>query len=91
MADITITQAHAMDTGAARAAAQKVADEMVEKYDMEVSWLGEVLHFQRSGASGTLTLLEHRAVLEVTLGFLLKSFAPMIEEKVTRNMQKVFA
>lgn len=91
MSDIVITQEHRLDQGAARAAAQKVADEMVEKYDMNVEWHGDVLAFKRSGVSGALTLSPHRAVLEVTLGFMLKSFSSAIEEKVTRNMQKVFA
>ena len=40
---------------------------------------------------GTLTLLDQQAQLDITLGLLLKSFAPKIEEKVAMNMQKVFA
>jgi putative polyhydroxyalkanoate system protein len=91
VADIVITQEHALDMAAARAAAQRVADEMVEKYDMVVSWAGDVLAFERSGASGTLVLDERRAALRIDLGFLLKSFAPTIEEKVAARMRKAFA
>ena len=91
MADISIKQQHKLTHKKAMAAAQKVADKMAEDYDMASEWEGDVLHFKRSGVTGSLTLLEHEAHLEVTLGFLLKAFAPTIEEKVTAQMKKVFS
>jgi putative polyhydroxyalkanoate system protein len=91
MADINIYQDHQLDAPAARAAAQKVADEIASEFDMAVAWEGDVLSFTRSGISGTLTLLERAAQLEITLGFMLKGFAATIEEQVGKNMAKVFA
>ena len=91
MADISIRQTHALSAKKARAAAQKVADEMASEFDMAVAWEGEVLSFKRSGVSGTLTLLNHEAQLDITLGFMLKAFAAKIEEQVSKNMAKVFA
>ena len=91
MADITIHQHHHLSATRARAAAEKVADEMATEFDMAIDWQGNVLHFKRSGVSGTLTLLDSAAQLDITLGFMLKAFAPKIEEQVGRNMAKVFA
>lgn len=91
MADISIIQTHKLTHKKAKAAAQKVADQMAEEYDMSSEWEGDVLVFKRSGVSGKLALSEQQAHLEISLGFLLKAFAPTIEEKVTAKMKKVFS
>lgn len=91
MADISIRQSHQLTAGKARAAAEKVADEMTSEFEMECVWVGDVLSFKRSGVSGTLALLGQEAQLDITLGFMLKAFAGKIEEKVSENMTKVFA
>ena len=91
MADISIRQSHQLSAGKARAAAEKVADEMTSEFDMTCAWEGDVLSFTRSGVSGTLALLGQEAQLDITLGFMLKAFAGKIEEKVSENMTKVFA
>lgn len=90
MADIRITQAHKLPHSKAKAAAQKVADQMAKEYEMASEWVGDVLHFKRSGVSGKLTVGKQEAQLEISLGFLLKAFASTIEEKVGTKMKKVF-
>lgn len=91
MADISIRQAHKLPHSKAKAAAQKVADQLAAEYDMTSEWNGDILRFKRSGVSGSLKISEKDATLEISLGFLLKAFAPTIEEKVTAKMKKVFA
>lgn len=91
MADISITQKHTLSHKKAKAAAQKVADQMADEYDMTSEWQGDVLVFKRSGVSGKLVVSEAHAQLDISLGFLLKAFAPTIEEKVAAKMKKVFA
>ena len=90
MADITIIQDHAMGMDDARAAAQKVADQMVIDYEMVAEWQDDVLNFKRTGFSGTLALTQGSAQLDITLGIMLKGFSKKIEEQVTKNMAKVF-
>ena len=90
MADITIIQDHAMGMDDARAAAQKVADQMVIDYEMVAEWQEDILSFKRTGFSGTLALTQGRAQLDITLGIMLKGFSKKIEEQVTKNMAKVF-
>jgi len=90
MADIEITQPHSMAPDAARAAAQQVADKMAADFGMECKWDGPVLRFERSGVDGTLVVGEQDARLEIRLGLMMKAFAPMVQEKLARRMQKVF-
>jgi putative polyhydroxyalkanoate system protein len=90
MAKISIHQKHKLSHKKAKAAAQKVADQMAEEYDMESEWDGDVLIFRRSGVNGTLVVYEKEARLDITLGFLLSAFSSKIEEHVTKNMKKVF-
>lgn len=91
MADISIIQDHKLTPKKAKAAAQKVADQMAEEFDMVTVWEGDILTFKRSGVAGTLVLLDKQAQLEITLGFLLKAFSGKIEEQVSKNMKKVFS
>ena len=88
--DISIRQAHKLSHKKAHAAAQKVVDQLVEEYELAIQWEGNVLFFKRSGVSGTLALHEKEVHLEITLGFLLKAFAPKISAQVEKNMKKVF-
>lgn len=91
MADISIKQAHKLPHKKAKAAAQKVADQMAEEYEMNSEWDGDVLKFKRSGVSGKLVVSEKEAHLEISLGFLFKAFTSTIEEKVSAKMKKVFS
>lgn len=90
MADISIVQEHHLTPKKAREAAQKVADKLSEDYDLEFEWEGDVLHFERSGVQGSLTLEKKQVAMFIRLGFLMSAFAPTIETKVAENMKKVF-
>jgi putative polyhydroxyalkanoate system protein len=90
MADIHIVQEHTLTPKKAREAAQKVADKMAEDYDLECTWEGDVLRFERSGVSGSLTLAKKQAQMDLKLGFLFSAFSSKIESKISENMQKVF-
>ena len=90
MADIHITQQHALSLGDSKQAAQQVVDQMAAEFDMTTHWDGDVLTFERGGVAGTLALREGQAQLDVTLGMLFAAFAPVIEEKMTRKMAKAF-
>ena len=90
MADISIVQEHHLTHKKAREAAQKVADKLAEDYDLEFEWEGDVLHFERSGVQGSLTVEKAQVEMFIKLGFLMSAFAPTIEAKVAENMKKVF-
>jgi len=90
MPDISIIKSHHLSHEDAKSAAQKIADKMVEKFDMTTAWEGDVLSFNRSGVSGTLTVYESEAKIEVVLGAFFKFFAGKLEEQITDQMNRVF-
>jgi putative polyhydroxyalkanoate system protein len=91
MADIKIVHKHDLSPKKAREAAQKVADKIADEYDLVVEWDGDVLHFERSGVQGKLTLEEKQVLMVIKLGFLMSAFSSTIEAKVSEDMKKVFA
>ncbi len=91
MADISIVQEHKLTHKKAREAAQKVADKLARDYQLACRWQGDVLHFERGGVQGALTLQEQQASMVIKLGFLMGAFASTIEAKVAESMKKVFA
>jgi putative polyhydroxyalkanoate system protein len=90
MADIEVQRDHALGLKKAKAAAQKVADEMAESFDMESEWEGNTLHFSRSGVSGELTVTKNSVQMNAKLGFLLTAFKPKIEAQIEKNFDEYF-
>jgi putative polyhydroxyalkanoate system protein len=90
MAEISIVQAHQLSAEKARDAAEKAADKLARDYHLACKWEGNVLHFERSGVQGALTLHEQKAEMKIQLGFLISAFSAAIEVKVAESMRKVF-
>lgn len=90
MAQISIVQEHRLAPEKARTAAQQVANRIASEYHLACKWEGDVLHFERSGVHGSLTLCGQRAEIVIKLGFFMGAFAPAIRAKVAESMQKVF-
>lgn len=90
MSQIHIVHPHELSPVAARDAAQQVADRLSDEYDLACRWNGDVLHFERSGVSGTLALDAARVEMKLKLGFLMSAFAGTIEQRIRDNMRKVF-
>jgi len=91
MSEIHLQRKHGLGLKKAREAAQKVADEMAESFDMESEWDGNELRFARSGVTGCLRVTKDLVVLEAKLGFLLAAFKPRIEEKLEKEFDRYFA
>ncbi|SFV10829.1 polyhydroxyalkanoic acid system family protein [Pseudoduganella namucuonensis] len=90
MADINIVQEHKLTPKKAREAAEQVAQKLAAEFDLEYEWEGDVLHFERSGVNGSLTLTKHKAEMVIKLGFLFGAFAPVIQAKAAEKMAKIF-
>lgn len=89
MADISLKRAHQLGLPGARAAADKMAEKLSEKFDLAGDWKGNTLHFQRPGVTGTLSISETQMNLEVSLGFMLKMMRGPIEAAVHEQLDKV--
>jgi putative polyhydroxyalkanoate system protein len=91
MADISLQRKHKLGLKKAKEAAQKVADDLAESFDMESEWDGNTLNFERSGVNGQMVVTKDGIVVDAKLGFLLSAFKPKIEEHINQNFDKYFA
>ena len=78
MAAIAISKKHQLPHAAAKDAAQKIADDLSKRFDLECAWNGDDIEFERSGVSGTLHVGKSEVRLDCQLGFLLSWLAPTI-------------
>jgi putative polyhydroxyalkanoate system protein len=91
MADIHLERKHTMGLKKAKAAAQKVADDLAADYGIASTWDGDVLRFERKGVSGELVVAADRVLLDARLSLLLAPMRPRIEAQVDENFSRYFA
>jgi putative polyhydroxyalkanoate system protein len=91
MSEIHLQRKHTLGLKKAKVAAQKVADELAESFDMESRWDGNALHFSRAGVTGCLTVTRDRVSLDARLGLLLAAFRPRIEERLQKDFDRYFS
>jgi putative polyhydroxyalkanoate system protein len=89
MTDILITRTHGMTLKQAKAAAQEVADELAEQYEVESEWQGNTLNFRRTGVDGCLKVSAKQMTIEVKLGFLLAAFKSTFEQNINKRLDKL--
>ena len=89
MADIELHRTHHLGLKGARAAADKMAGRLADKFDLAGEWKGNTLHFSRSGANGQLVVTDHDMNLAITLGFMLKMMKGPIEKAVHEQLDSV--
>ena len=90
MSDIIIRRKYDKTHSEARAAAEHMALELKEEFDLDFSWEDEVMHFKRPGVSGELTLDNQEVVLSIHLGFFLSALKPSIEREINRFFDENF-
>jgi len=87
---IVIHRPHQKPHDEARKLAEHVATQMAAEFGMKWRWDGDVLHFERTGVSGSLTVVPAEIVVQVKLGFLLSAMQPKIEQEINRFLDKEF-
>jgi len=91
MADIDIKRVHNLGMKAARAAADKMAEDLGRKFGLSGGWTGSTHHFDRPGVTGSLQLTDEELHLTVKLGFLLKAMRGPLEAAIVRELDSLFA
>ena len=91
MADIDIRRAHPLGLEGARAAAERLAAQLGQRFGLVGRWDGDVMRFERPGVTGSLALTENDLHLTVSLGFLLKAMKGPIHASVTQELDALFA
>lgn len=91
MSDIKIRRRHGKTPADARHAAEHMAAELKEEFDLNYAWDGDVMRFKRPGVTGELTLDDKEVALNIHLGFLLSALKPTIEREVHKFFDENFA
>lgn len=91
MPDIDMRRPHALGLEAARAAAERMAEELRRKFGLSGDWSGNTLRFERPGISGALVVAESMVHITATLGFLMKAMKPSIEKAIESELERLVA
>jgi putative polyhydroxyalkanoate system protein len=90
MAIIAIAKKHALSHKKAKEAAQKVAEDLNKRFDLDYTWNGDCIDFTRPGLTGQLHILKDEVRLDCKLGFLLGTIKSAIEREVHKEFDNRF-
>jgi putative polyhydroxyalkanoate system protein len=88
---ITIRRSHALSPQKAMTLAKSLAADIEQDYGVRSSWRGDTLHFEGSGARGTLHVAADELVLEVQLGLMLFALRNSIAAQIERKFDEVLS
>jgi putative polyhydroxyalkanoate system protein len=90
MSSIDIRRKHTRPLKQARAAVERVAEHIAEKFDVEYGWNGNNLEFSRGGVDGQIAVSGKEVHVTATLGFLLMAIKGPIEREIERYLDEEF-
>lgn len=90
MSNIDISALHDMNLEQAQQAADKLAQKLAEKFDIDYGWDGDFIHFERTGVDGSIEVSESRIHVQATLGLLLSFLQGRVEEEIKRYLKTHF-
>lgn len=91
MSVIDICARHRMDHESAQQAADELAADLADKFAIDYGWDGDVIHFERSGVTGSITVADDIIHIRAQLGLLLTVLKGRIEDEIRRYLQSHFA
>jgi putative polyhydroxyalkanoate system protein len=90
MPTIAIKRRHKLDPKKAKTAAQKVIKDLSARYQLECSWDGDQVQFERPGVSGRMHLGKNEVLLDVKLSFLMTPLKSPIERAINEELDRLF-
>ena len=90
MPTISVRRRHKLDHKKARAAAQKIAEDLNKRFDLVCRWSGDNVTFERPGLSGNMRVGKSEIELEVQLSFLLTPLKGPIERAIRDELDALF-
>lgn len=90
MSSIEIKRAHSRPLAEARAAVERVARHIDERFGVDYRWEGNTLHFARSGVDGHIKVAAKQVLVNVQLGFLLSALRGSVEREIHRFLDDEF-
>src|SRR5262245_21200136 len=91
MAAIVVRRHHALGLAKAKDLAQSIARRLQNDYGGSFGWRGDVLRFERTGATGSVAVSKEGFEVRVELGFLLSPLRSRIEREVVDFCDEHFA
>lgn len=74
----------------AQKAADELAGDLAQKFEINYGWEGDHIHFERSGVDGQITVRENEIRIRARLGLMLIFLKPVIEEEITQYLENHF-
>lgn len=90
MSYIDMHASHSMNREDAHSAADRLAADLAQKFDINYSWSGDHIHFDRPGVDGTITVRDSEIRIEARLGLVLMFLKGRIEEEVVSYLTEHF-
>jgi putative polyhydroxyalkanoate system protein len=90
MPTISIQRKHKLDHKKAKAAAQQIAKDLHKRFDLQCTWDGDNVEFQRPGVSGDMRVGKNDVELNVQLSFLMTPLKGPIENAIRGELDKLF-
>jgi putative polyhydroxyalkanoate system protein len=82
MVAIVVRRHHALGLAKAKGLARSIARRLKDDFGGSFEWQGDVLHFERTGASASVAVTRKGFEVHVELGFLLSPLRPRIEREI---------
>jgi putative polyhydroxyalkanoate system protein len=89
MASIRIAKQHALSHAKAKQVAEKIAQDLKRRFELDYAWEGDHVDFERPGVSGRMRVGKNDISLDVHLGFLLTPLKPAIEREIHAQLDQL--
>ena len=89
MSVIDVHRAHTLDKEHAREAAEALAKDLSNKFELNYQWEGDQLKFKRSGVKGHLKITNGDLNVHLELGMLLRPFKSRIEQEIHSQLDQI--
>ena len=90
MSRIDVHAFHSLSREEAQEAADDLAGDLAEKFEIDYGWTGDHIHFERPGVNGMITVRENEIHIKARLGMMLAFLKPRIENEITRYLAEHF-
>jgi putative polyhydroxyalkanoate system protein len=90
MTTLSITKKHHLSHKEAKAAAQKVAADLKQRFDLQYAWRGDSIAFTRPGLAGEMHVGRSEVRLDCELGMVLSLLKPTLESAIHKEFDKRF-
>jgi len=90
MSHIDMRARHTMSVEDAQQAADELAGDLAEKFEINYGWDGDHIHFERPGVHGKITVRENEIRIKAVLGLMLIFLKPVIEDEITQYLESHF-